>query len=111
MAAAAFLGDILQYLKISKDTTKDNVAFRLVTKGSFGVFLICAGLAGLTTWFGDPIVCHESETNKVIESYCWIHGTVNLKIQQDQKCIKKDEVRVIHFGSFPLTQKEMNDEN
>jgi len=91
MAAAAFLGDILQYLKISKDTTKDNVAFRLVTKGSFGVFLICAGLAGLTTWFGDPIVCHSKETNMVIESYCWIHGTVNLKIQQDQKCIKKDE--------------------
>ena len=48
-----------------------------------------------------------------------LNDEVNQKIRKfqlelvnyiEEKSIKKNEVRVIHFGSFPLTQMEMNDE-
>ena len=85
--AADLLGDIFQYLKLTKEVTKDNVAFRIVTAGSFGVFILSAGLAGLTTWFGDPIVCHGKETNMLIEAQCWIHGTRPVKTEDNDHCL------------------------
>ena len=85
--AADLLGDIYQYLKLTKEVTKDNVAFRIVTAGSFGVFILSALLAGLTTWFGDPIVCKGKETNMLIEAQCWIHGTRPVATDDNDHCI------------------------
>jgi len=77
--AAALLGDVANYLKLTKEVTKDNVVFRIVTAGSFGLLILSAGLTGLTAQFGDAIVCKSKEANPVMEAYCWIHGTRPIK--------------------------------
>ena len=69
--AAALLEDVLKYLKLNKEITKDNFAFRIVTVGSFGIFMLCSILSGLTTYFGEKaIVCHvpgKEEFKEIME--------------------------------------------
>jgi len=78
---ADILKNVLEYLKVNKPVTKDNVAFRIVTVGSFGVFMMCAILNGLTIYFGHPIICdgtHSAHT-LLIEANCWLHGSYDLR--------------------------------
>ena len=75
---AAILGDILKYLKVNKEINRDNLFFRLVTDATFGVFILSSIIAGLTSHFGDPIICHSEESNPLISSHCWLHGTRDL---------------------------------
>merc|ERR1712047_124681 len=90
--AAAILDDVLKYLKINKEITKDNFAFRIVTVGSFGIFMLCAILNGLTTYFGGKaIVCHvqeKEEFQEIIEQYCYMHGSYDLTRQGNENCFK-----------------------
>jgi hypothetical protein len=103
--SAALLGDIANYLKLTKEVTKDNVVFRIVTAGSFGLLILSAGLTGLTAQFGDAIVCKSKEANPVMEAYCWIHGTRPIKqIEGEDICINDnddgdadDEVTTIYY--------------
>ena len=76
--AAALLEDVLKYLKLNKEITKDNFAFRIVTVGSFGIFMLCSILNGLTTYFGEAIVCHgagdkgaENGRKIVLRGWTW----------------------------------------
>ena len=73
---ADLLKDALKYLKVNKVVTKDNVAFRIVTVGSFGIFMMCAILNGLTSYFGDPIICKDRDS--LMEAECWMHGSYDL---------------------------------
>ena len=98
--AAALIGDVANYLKLTKEVTKDNVVFRIVTAGSFGVLMLSAGLAGLTTFFGEPIVCKNKEGNPLIEPYCWIHGTRIAPTDDNENCINDSDPDV----SFGISQ-------
>ena len=92
--AAALIGDVANYLKLTKEVTKDNVVFRIVTAGSFGVLMLSAGLAGLTTFFGEPIVCKNKEGNPLIEPYCWIHGTRIAPTDDNENCLDDGDADV-----------------
>jgi len=79
--AAENFRDLFGYLNIRKEINKDNVVFRIVTSGSFSVLIISALVCGLTSYFGDPIVCDTEDTDgstntrELIEAHCWLHGT------------------------------------
>ena len=89
---ADLLKDALKYLKVNKVVTKDNVAFRIVTVGSFGIFMMCAILNGLTSYFGDPIICKDR--NPLVETECWLHGSydMNKTYKPNYECFKEDEM-------------------
>jgi len=70
---------VLEYLKVNKPVTKDNVAFRIVTVGSFGIFMMCAILNGLTIYFGHPIICQDTANKPLTEAHCWMHGSYDLR--------------------------------
>ena len=93
--AAALLEDVLKYLKLNKEITKDNFAFRIVTVGSFGIFMLCSILNGLTTYFGEAIVCHGAgDKQKIMEQYCYMHGSYDLKQSSgkwNENCFKSSE--------------------
>merc|ERR1712226_953986 len=99
--AAAILDDVLKYLKINKEITKDNFAFRIVTVGSFGIFMLCSILNGLTTYFGEAIVCDGApeEKQKIMEQYCYMHGSYDLKRVENENCFKAGEPEVSSDGS------------
>jgi len=89
---AAILGDILKYLKVSKEINRDNVVFRVLTDASFGVFVLSAIIGGMSTYIGDPIVCQEKSA--IIEAHCWLHGTRDLDGSlelEGQKCIDSND--------------------
>merc|ERR1711953_1153505 len=92
---ADLLKNVLQYLKVKKEITKDNVAFRIVTVGSFGIFMLCSILNGLTTYFGGAIVCHGAgDKQKIMEQYCYMHGSYDLKQSSgkwNENCFKSSE--------------------
>merc|ERR1712029_17946 len=67
---ADLLKNVLEYLKVNKPVTKDNVAFRIVTVGSFGIFMLCSILNGLTSYFGDPIICKDRDS--LMEAECTV---------------------------------------
>ena len=100
---ADFIGNFANYLKLTKEVTKDNVAFRIVTAGSFGVLMVSAALAGFSAWFGDPIVCQGEETNLIISSACWIHGTRPIKqIEGEDVCINDNDEDVSFDHGFRM---------
>jgi len=90
---ADLLKNVLEYLKVNKPVTKDNVAFRIVTVGSFGVFMLCSILNGLTIQFGNPIVCDGSSNTPLIETHCWLHGSYDLRknLTENKNCFDNDE--------------------
>ena len=92
---ADLLKDALKYLKVNKVVTKDNVAFRIVTVGSFNIFMLCSILNGWTSYFGKPITCDGSVNEPLMEINCWLHGSYNLSsiYRQDKNCFKSE----VHF--------------
>jgi len=96
---AEILKNVLEYLKVNKEVTKDNVAFRIVTVGSFGIFMLCSILNGVTIKFGDPIICHGREP--LMEAECWLHGSYDL----DNKHIWNDNCG-FPSKSTPLTDDD-----
>ena len=92
---AEILKNVLQYLKVNKEVTKDNVAFRIVTVGSFGIFMLCSILNGLTSYVSTPITCDGSSKEPLMEINCWLHGSYNLSsiYLQDENCFKSE----VHF--------------
>merc|ERR1711884_764730 len=85
---ADLLKNVLEYLKVKKEVTKDNVAFRIVTVGSFGVFMLCSMLNGLTIYFGHPIICQDTVNKPLTEAHCWLHGSYDLRndLIDDDQC-------------------------
>ncbi|KAK8777979.1 hypothetical protein V5799_020680 [Amblyomma americanum] len=67
-------------LHIGKVQT-DNSVFRLHYRFT-GLFLLaCSVLVSATQFFGDPIYCitHDAIPENVMNSYCWVEGTITLK--------------------------------
>ena len=91
---SALLNHLLTHLKFSKEYNNDNVSFRIFTQLSFGIFVSCSLMGGLTSYIGEDIKCIESDSVKevgieVFEYHCWLHGTkpLNEKVsycKQDQ---------------------------
>ena len=100
--AAALLEDVLKYLKINKEITKDNFAFRIVTVGSFGIFMLCSILSGLTTYFGEKaIVCHvpeKEEFQEIMEQYCYMHGSYDLTRRENENCFEAGDKAISSNG-------------
>jgi len=87
--------DFLKTLNIKKEVNKDNWVFRVATAGSYSVLIICIIIYGLTTYFGNPIVCDArkdksggSNEREFSEAYCWLHGTDSFTDyrRDDQPC-------------------------
>ena len=103
---ADLLKNVLEYLKVKKEVTKDNVAFRIVTVGSFGIFMMCAFLNGLTLQFGDPIICKDRD--QLMETNCWYHGSYDLNKSQiwNKNCLDKETLA--NQALTVLTVNEVN---
>jgi len=90
---AEILKNVLEYLKVNKEVTKDNVAFRIVTVGSFNIFMLCSILNGWTSYFGKPITCDGSTGEALMEINCWLHGSYNLGqvYNETKNCFRENE--------------------
>merc|ERR1712227_509418 len=99
--------DFLKTLNIKKEVNKDNWVFRVATAGSYSVLIICIIIYGLTTYFGNPIVCDArkdksggSNEREFSEAYCWLHGTDSFKDyrRDDQPCnVDKDQSKNLYY--------------
>ena len=58
----------------------DNLTFRLHYQLTFALLCSFSLLQTLTQFFGQPIQCYseEKELEKVLNTYCWAHGTFTL---------------------------------
>merc|ERR1712029_313053 len=107
---ADLLKNVLQYLKVKKEITKDNVAFRIVTVGSFGIFMLCSIINGVTIYAGHPIICDEKAAigTELIEAQCWLHGSYDLGIRlkeelEHENCYRKN--RPVKLTDDPKTKE------
>merc|ERR1712049_69765 len=65
---------------------------------------MCSILNGLTTYFGEAIVCHGAgDKQKIMEQYCYMHGSYDLKQSSgkwNENCFKsseENEVRTMYI--------------
>ena len=98
MAGGSDLLGLLEHLKFTKEVTKDNFTFRLLTQISFGIFILCSLLGGLTTYIQDPIKCHITDDivkvdKDVFEAHCWLHGTRDLSEKLEGCKIDDDYIK------------------
>ena len=94
----------------------DNITFRLHYQLTFALLCFFSLMQTLTQFFGNPIQCYNSdlkneELAKVMNTYCWVHGTFTLPSKlnctQDKDCyhpgvgpeIASDKGRVEQSGS------------
>jgi len=100
MAGGSDLLGLLEHLKFTKEVTKDNFTFRLLTQISFGIFISCSLLGGLTTYIKDPIKCHINKgvdiDKDVFEAHCWLHGTRDLSKELSGGCKIAEAYRKNH---------------
>ena len=61
----------------------DNITFRLHYQLTFALLCFFSLMQTLTQFFGNPIQCYSDEfvlkeMEKVMNTYCWVHGTFTL---------------------------------
>ena len=76
-----------KYLKLKKEVTKENWAFKIATKASFGVLVLCAAIEGIGggQTFGAPIKCGDMEFSQVVDDG-YNHGCAHLKNEELEHC-------------------------
>ena len=75
--AAGFYGTVLDHLKIFKKEVEDeNLVFKMFTKATFVLFIVCAVLVSTSEFFGKPITCIGG--NDEIHAFCWINGAKHI---------------------------------
>jgi len=66
----------------------DNFVFRLHSKVSVGLLLLCSLLVSYSQFFGDPIDCvvhKDAVPSGVMDTYCWVHSTFTLPDRVNQE--------------------------
>ena len=89
---SALLNHLLTNLKISKEYNTDNVSFRIFTQLSFGIFVSCSLMGGLTSYIGEDIKCIENKARQMhvfqhfhpFEATCFAYVDRNINI-----CLQK----------------------
>ena len=77
MAAAGIYTTLLGYLDIFKKEIEDeNIVFKMFTKATFVLFIMCAVLVTTAEFFGTPIIC--SKGDDMVNAFCWINGAKHL---------------------------------
>merc|ERR1712062_427423 len=97
--AAGFYGTVLDHLKIFKKEVEDeNLVFKMFTKATFVLFILCAVLVSTSEFFGNPIICENG--NDTVHAFCWINGAKHVEHSLVEK--NKD---LTHWGC------KLSDEN
>jgi len=69
---------VLDYLKIFKKEVEDeNLVFKMFTKATFVLFILCAVLVSTSEFFGNPIICENG--NDMVHAFCWINGAKHIE--------------------------------
>ena len=89
--------DFLQFDKVDIDSW----SFKVFSKFSVAIFLTASLLVMSTTHFGNPITCDDKL--KFTESYCWIHGSYNIREGDTdeffgRKCIRDPKYSILSEG-------------
>jgi len=87
MTMMTLVKDLQNQIKIPKVHT-DNFVFRLHSKASVGLLLLCSLLVSYSQFFGDPIDCivhKDAVPSGVMDTYCWVHSTFTLPDRWDQE--------------------------
>ena len=94
---ADILSSFGKYLQV-KETSADNVLFKLFSKGSVGIFLVSSLIVVATEYFGDPIICSfkSGVDGDLAKQHCWIHGSSHIPAEFRNElskvdCISKEE--------------------
>merc|ERR1712062_680254 len=76
--AAGFYSTVLDHLKIFKKEVEDeNLVFKMFTKATFVLFILCAVLVSTSEFFGNPIICENG--NDMVHAFCWINGAKHVE--------------------------------
>ena len=72
MAAVGIYSTLLNHLNVFKKEIEDeNIVFKMFTKATFVLFIMCAVLVTSAEFFGSPIIC---DGNDMVNAFCWING-------------------------------------
>ena len=73
MAAVGIYSTLLDHLNVFKKEIEDeNIVFKMFTKATFVLFIMCAFLVTTAEFFGTPIIC--SKGDDMVNAFCWING-------------------------------------
>ena len=82
---------LVKHLKLKKEVCNDNLTFRILTRLSFGVFIMCSLLCGLNSYIKELIDCQVTKGTVdrfVFEAHCLIHATRDLSSRSSEGCHK-----------------------
>ena len=85
--------------KFKGKVNEDNYVFKLISKISVGICILCAAIVASTQYIGDPIHCNDDGNvdKDMFEAHCWIHGTFHLpneyRVDRTKYC-SYEEVRI-----------------
>ena len=61
--------------------------------------MLCSILNGLTTYFGEAIVCHGAgDKQKIMEQYCYMHGSYDLTRRENENCFEAGDKAISSNG-------------
>ena len=73
MAAVGIYSTLLDHLNVFKKEIEDeNIVFKMFTKATFVLFIMCAFLVTTAEFFGTPIICDKGDD--MVNAFCWING-------------------------------------
>ena len=76
--AAGIYDTVLKHLNIFKKEVEDeNLVFKMFTKATFVLFILCAVLVSTSEFFGNPIICENG--NDMVHAFCWINGAKHIE--------------------------------
>ena len=95
MAAAGIYTTLLGYLDIFKKEIEDeNIVFKMFTKATFVLFIMCAFLVTTAEFFGTPIICDKGDD--MVNAFCWINGAKHLPKAMANKI--RENHKLSHWG-------------
>merc|ERR1712062_326550 len=100
--AAGFYSTVLDHLKIFKKEVEDeNLVFKMFTKATFVLFILCAILVSTSEFFGDKIICQGG--SDIVHAFCWINGAKHVpeSFITAIEGVENYETELSHWGCRP----------
>jgi len=93
---------VLDYLKIFKKEVEDeNLVFKMFTKATFVLLIVCAVLVSTSEFFGEKIICQGG--SDIVHAFCWINGAKHVpeSFITAIEGVENYETELSHWGCRP----------
>ena len=100
--AAGIYDTVLKHLTIFKKEVEDeNLVFKMFTKATFVLFILCAVLVSTSEFFGEKIICQGG--SDIVHAFCWINGAKHVpeSFITAIEGVENYETELSHWGCRP----------